>query len=132
MPYYVVWGCKSDSSTDTTFSWFSFPHVSGFPKDQPRLKAWVHYCKRQNFTPSKYVVKYVESISQRASIVGIQQDWPSLDILEQDRHWRMMLFLIFPLKWMTILLPTKKPRKTFQKKRKNEVFMTRHNKLQFK
>jgi hypothetical protein len=25
----------------------------------------------------------------------------------------------------------KKPRKTFQKKRKNEVFMTRHNKLQF-
>ena len=42
-------------------------------------------------------VKYVESISQRASIVEIQQDWPSLDILEQERHWRMMLFLIFPL-----------------------------------
>jgi hypothetical protein len=25
-----------------------------FPKDQPRFKAWVHYCKRQDFTPSKY------------------------------------------------------------------------------
>jgi hypothetical protein len=31
-------------------------------------------------------VKYVESISQRASIVGIQQDWLSLDILEQERR----------------------------------------------
>ena len=47
MPYCVVWGCKSDSSTDKTVSWFSFP------KDQPRFKAWVNYCKRQHFTPSK-------------------------------------------------------------------------------
>ena len=39
MPYCVVWGCKSDSSIDKTFSWFRFP------KDQPRFKAWVHYCK---------------------------------------------------------------------------------------
>ena len=48
MPYCGVWGCKSDSSTDKTVSWFSFP------KDQPRFKAWVHYCKHQDFTPSTY------------------------------------------------------------------------------
>ena len=31
-----------------TMYWFSFPN------DQPRFKAWVHYCKLQDFTPSKY------------------------------------------------------------------------------
>jgi hypothetical protein len=49
MTYCVIWGCKSDSSTGKTVSWLSFP------KDQTRFKAWVHYCKHQDFTPSKYI-----------------------------------------------------------------------------
>ena len=48
MPYCVAWGCKSDSSTDKPFSWFSFP------KDQLGFNAWIHYCKRQDCTPSTY------------------------------------------------------------------------------
>ena len=48
MLYCVVWGCKSNSMVDKSISFF------GFPKDQQRLKIWVHDCKRQDFPPSKH------------------------------------------------------------------------------
>ena len=48
MPYWVVWGYKSHSMVDKSISFF------GFPKDQQRLKIWVHYCKRQTFSSWKY------------------------------------------------------------------------------
>lgn len=48
MPYCVVYGCKSNSSLEQNVHWFSFP------KDQSRLKAWIHYCKRKDFTPTKH------------------------------------------------------------------------------
>ena len=51
-------------------------------------------------------VKYVESISQRASIVGIKKDWPSLDI---------------PVVVNDDSPVPKNPRKDFQRRGKNEV-----------
>ncbi|XP_063436975.1 transcription initiation factor TFIID subunit 11-like [Mytilus trossulus] len=48
MPYCVVYGCNSNSQCDKNIYWFTFP------KDSQRNRAWVHYCKRQDFTPSKH------------------------------------------------------------------------------
>ncbi|CAC5383151.1 unnamed protein product [Mytilus coruscus] len=47
MPYCVVYGCNSNPQCDKNIYWFTFP------KDSQRNRAWVHYCKRQDFTPSK-------------------------------------------------------------------------------
>ncbi|XP_071138376.1 uncharacterized protein [Mytilus edulis] len=48
--YCVVYGCNSNSNSrcDKNIYWFTFP------KDSQRNRAWVHYCKRQDFTPSKH------------------------------------------------------------------------------
>ena len=48
MHFCVVFGCKSNSMVDKSVSFF------GFPKDQGRLKDWIHYCKRDDFKPTKH------------------------------------------------------------------------------
>ena len=123
MPYCVVWGCKSDSSTDKTVSWFSFP------KDQPRFKAWVHYCKRQDFTPSKYSKicgkHFTKSQYSRDPARLAELGYPGARAVLKDDA-----IPDIPVVVNDDSPAPKKPRKAkFQKKRKNDVCMTRHNKL---
>ena len=44
MPYCVAYGCKSKLFKGCGI------HLFKFPKDKPRRKQWIHYCKRADFT----------------------------------------------------------------------------------
>ena len=124
MTYCVVWGCKSDSSTSKTFSWLSFP------KDQSRFKAQVHYCKHQDFTPSKYSKicgkHFTKSQYSRDPARLAELGYPGARAALKDDA-----IPDIPVVVNDDSPAAKKTRNTFQKKRKNEIFMTRHNKLQF-
>ena len=122
LPCCAIWGCKSNSSTDKTVSWFSFP------KDQPRFKAWVHYCKCQDFTPSKYGKicgkHFTKSQYSRDPARLAELGYPGARAALKDDA-----IPDIPVVVNDDSPVPKKPRKAFQKRRKNEVCMTRHNKL---
>ena len=122
MPCCAVWGCKSNSSIDRTVSWFSFP------KYQPRFKAWVHYCKCQDFTPSKYGKicgkHFTKSQYSRDPARLAELGYPGARAALKDDA-----IPDIPVVVNDDSPARQKTRKAFQKRRKNEVCMTRHNKL---
>ena len=104
-----------------TMYWFSFP------KDQPRFKAWVHYCKLQDFTPSKYSKicgkHFTKSQYSRDPARLAELGYPGARAALKDDA-----IPDIPVVVNDDSPAPKKPRKAFQKRRTNEVCMTRHNK----
>ena len=97
--------------------WFSFP------KDQPRFKAWVHYCKLQDFTPlkqSKVCGKhFTKSQYSRDPARLVELGYPGARAALKDDA-----IPDIPVVVNDDSPAPKKPRKTFQKRRKNDVCMT--------
>ncbi len=53
--YCSVYGCTSSSknNSDGQLHFFSFPNADKGGKEKSRAKAWIEFCKRKGFRPSK-------------------------------------------------------------------------------
>ena len=105
-----------------TVCWFSFL------KDQPRFKASEHYCKRQDFIPSKYSKicgkHFTKSQYSRDPARLAELGYPGARATLKDDA-----IPDIPVVVNDDSPAPKKPRKAFKKRRKNEACMKRHNKL---
>ena len=54
--YCSVYGCTSSSknNSDGQLHFFPFPNADYGPQEKSRKKAWIEFCKRKGFRPSKY------------------------------------------------------------------------------
>jgi hypothetical protein len=85
MPYCVDRGCKRNYMVDKSISFF------GFPKDQQILKIWVHYCKRQYFSPSKHSITCSKDFTERQYSRNPARLAPFLDSAVGWQLWQQIL-----------------------------------------
>lgn len=116
MPYCVVYGCNSNSKCDKDIHWFTFP------KDPQRHRAWTHYCKRQDFTPSKYSricsKHFTESQYSRHPAKLAELGYPGAKAALKDDAIPDIPVAVDNEKGPST---SKKPRSAFEKRRKREV-----------